>query len=67
MDMSVPVRNICAPGALITGVLALLEIKRLGGIEKSKMLAWAGVVLGAGWVIFGLLVGITFLLAESFH
>ena len=67
MDLSVSVRNLCAPGALITGILALIEIKKKGGVEKGRLFAWTGIALGAGWIIFGVLVGVTFLLAENFH
>jgi hypothetical protein len=67
MDGTVSIRNVAAPGALFTGILALLEINQKKGGEKGKILAWAGIVLGAGWIIFGLLVGATFLLAENFH
>ena len=63
----IPVRNLCVAVALLTGILALREIKRKGGAERGKLLAWIGIILGAGWIIFGLLVGITFLLAEILH
>ena len=62
-----PVRNLCVAVALITGIFALREIKKKDGTEKGKILAWFGIVLGAGWILFGLLVGITFLLAEILH
>ena len=65
MDWSVPVRNLSAAAALLTGILGLREIKKRGGAEKGKGLCWAGVVLGAGWMVFGLLVGLIFLLAET--
>lgn len=67
MDLSVPVRNVCALAALITGILALREIKKKDGTEKGKILSWVGIVLGGGWIIFGLLAGIMFLLAEILH
>ena len=67
MDLSVSVRNLCAPAAIITGILGLREIKKKDGAEKGKILSWVGIVLGVGWVIFGFLVGITFLLAEILH
>lgn len=67
MDGSVSVRNVCAPSALITGIIALIEIKKKRGAEKGKLFAWVGIALGAGWIIFGLLVGLTFLLAEGLH
>ena len=62
-----PLRNLCVAVALLTGILALREIKKKDGTEKGKILAWVGIVLGAGWILFGLLVGITFLLAEILH
>jgi hypothetical protein len=67
MDGSVSIRNICAPGALVTGILALIEIKKKGGAEKGKSLAWVGIALGAGWILFGLLVGVMFLIGEELH
>ena len=67
MDLSVSLRNLCAFTALVTGILGLREIKKKGEIGKGKILAWVGIVLGAGWILFGLLVGITFLLAEILH
>jgi len=63
----IPVRNLCVAVALLTGILALREIKKKDGTEKGKILAWVGIVLGAGWMLFGLLVGLTFLLAEILH
>jgi len=67
LDLSGSVRNLCVPVALLTGILALREIKKKDGTEKGKILAWVGIVLGAGWFIFGFLVAITFFLAESLH
>jgi hypothetical protein len=62
-----PLRNLCVIVALVTGILALRQIKKKGGTEKGKILAWIGIVLSAGWIIFGLIVGMTFLLAEILH
>ena len=62
-----PLRNLSVALALLTGILVLREIKKKEGTEKGKILAWFGIVLGAGWILFGLLVGITFLLAEILH
>ena len=62
-----PVRNLCVVVALVTGILALRQIKKKGGTGKGKILAWVGIVIGAGWIIFGLVVGLTFLLAEISH
>ncbi len=62
-----PLRNLCVAVALLTGILALREIKKKDRTEKGKILAWVGLVLGAGYILFGLLVGITFSLAEILH
>lgn len=67
MELTVPLRKLCALIALVTGILGLTEIKKKDGIEKGKTLAWVGIVLGVGWILFGLLVGITFFLAEILH
>jgi len=67
MDLSVSLRNFCALTALVTGILGLREIKQKEVTEKGKTLAWVGIVLGAGWILFGLLIGIIFLLAEILH
>ena len=64
MDLSVSFRNLCALTALITGIFRLREIKKKGGIERGKTLAWVGIILGAAWILFGLLTSITFLLAK---
>jgi hypothetical protein len=53
--------------ALVTGILALTQIKKKGGTEKGKILAWTGIVLSTGWILFGWIVGIIFLLAEILH
>ena len=34
--------------SLLIGILALRDIRKKGGMEKGKMLAWAGIILGAG-------------------
>jgi len=47
-----PLRNLSVAVAIVTGLLALRQIKKKDGIEKGKTLAW---------------VGITFLLAEILH
>ena len=67
MDLTVPLRNLCALTALVTGIFALIEIKKKGSIERGKTFAWTGIALGAGWILFGLLTGITFFLAEIIH
>jgi hypothetical protein len=64
LDLSVSVQYICAPVALFTGILALREIKKKDGTEKGKILSWMGIVLGAGYILFGALVFIMFSVAE---
>lgn len=59
-----PLRNLSVVVALLTGFLALREIKKKGGTEKGKILAWVGIVIGAGWILFGLIVGFMFLLSD---
>ena len=63
----IPARNLCVSVALITGILALREIKKKGGTKKGKILAWVGIIIGAGWMIFGLLIGALFLTGEILH
>jgi len=63
----IPLRNLSVAAALITGILALREIKKKEGAEKGKIIAWVGITLGAGWILFGLLVGLIFLLGEILH
>jgi hypothetical protein len=63
----IPMRNLCVVVSFFTGILALKEIKKKGGTEKGKIISWIGIVIGAGWILFGMLVGITFLMAEILH
>ena len=58
-----PVRNISMVAAIITGILAHVQIKKSGHTEKGKWLAWAGIVLGAGWLLFGICTGLVFLIS----
>jgi len=67
MDLSVSVRNLCALVALVMGILALRDIKKKDETEKGKILSWFGIVLGAGEILFRLLVGIIFILAKIPH
>jgi len=60
LDLSVSVQYLCAPVALLTGILALKQIQRKDGAEKGKIFAWVGIVSGAGYIFFGLLVLIIF-------
>jgi hypothetical protein len=49
LDVSRSVRDLATIVSLVTGILALREIRKKGGMEKGKALAWAGIILGAGW------------------
>jgi hypothetical protein len=60
LDLSVSVQFLFAPVALVTGILALREIKKKSETEKGKILAWIGILLGAGYILFGLLIFIIF-------
>ena len=64
MDLTVPVRNLLSTVAMVTGILAIIEIKKKEGTEKGKSLAWGGILLGAAWFLFRLVVGLFFLLSE---
>lgn len=59
----IPMRNISGLGAIITGILALRNIKNKGHAEKGKWLAWTGIALGAAWLLFGIIVGLVFLIS----
>jgi hypothetical protein len=63
-DGIIAIRNLSVAGALLAGILALREIQKLGGAETGKIYAWAGILVGASWITFQLLVGVTFLLSE---
>ena len=59
----IPIRNISVLAAIITGILAHWQIKKKGQVEKGKWLAWAGIILGAAWLLFGMFVGLVFLVS----
>ena len=59
-----PIRNLSVVVALVTGILALRDIKKKGPSEKGKWLAWAGIILGAAWLLFGAFVGLVFLISK---
>ena len=63
----IPIRNLCVIVTLLTGILAVKGSKKTGGTKKGRILSWFGIVVGAGWILFGLIVGLTFLLAEILH
>lgn len=56
----IPVRNLSVLVALVTGILALREIRRKEGAEKGKTPAWLGIAIGIGWVVFFILVALAF-------
>ncbi len=58
----IPVRNLSVLVALVTGVLALMEIRRKEGAEKGKTLAWLGIAIGIVWIVFGILAVLAFVL-----
>jgi hypothetical protein len=59
-----PIRNLSVVVALVTGILALRDIKKKGIPEKGKWLAWAGIILGAAWLLFGAFVGLVFVFSR---
>jgi ABC-type sulfate transport system permease subunit len=67
MDLTVTLRNLCAPVAILTGVLTLRRLRRGEDTRREKVMAWVGIVLGVGWILFGLLVGLLFLVGEALH
>ena len=48
LDVSRSAGNLATIVSLVTGILALREIRKNGGMEKGKMVAWAGIILGGG-------------------
>ena len=60
MRLSVSVEYSYGAVALLTGILALKQIQKKDGEEKGKTFAWIGIVLGADYILFGLLVFIIF-------
>lgn len=64
MELSVPVRNLFAPLAVLTGFFGLRQIKKNEVNQKGRPLAWIGLLLGGGWILMGILVSIVFLLAK---
>jgi hypothetical protein len=64
MDGSTTVRKFCALTALVSGIIALNQIKKAGQFEKGKLFAWIGIVLGSSWILFGIAVGFIFSLAR---
>lgn len=60
----IPGRNLAVFVALLAGILALIEIKKTGGSRRNSIFSWFGIVIGAGWILFGSFVGMIFLLAK---
>ena len=63
MDVTRSVGNLATIVSLVTGLLALRAIRKNGGMEKGKTLAWVGIALGAGWRV---LIAIYFILGMLF-
>ena len=59
----IPIRNISMLAAIITGIIALWQIKKNRHTQKGKGFAWAGIILGAAWLLFGLCTGLVFLIS----
>ena len=59
----IPVRNMGVVVALVTGILAHWQIKKKSYTEKGKWLAWGGIILGGAWILFGVFVGLVFLIS----
>jgi len=59
-----PIRNLSVVVALVTGIMALRDIKKRGHTEKGKGLAWAGIVISTGIILSGVLVSLVFLLSR---
>lgn len=62
LQLLIPLRDLSVLIALVTGILALGEIGRKGGAEKGKALAWLGIAVGIGWIVFFILVVVAFFL-----
>ena len=48
LDVSRSALDLCTILSLLTGILALRQIRKKGEMEKGKTLAWVGMALGAG-------------------
>ena len=51
MGLSRSLGNLATIVSMVTGLLALRGIRKKGGMEKGKTLAWVGIALGAGWQV----------------
>jgi hypothetical protein len=63
LDVSRSVGDLATIVSLVTGILALREIRKKGAMEKGKTLAWVGMALGAGWRV---LIAVYFILGMLF-
>lgn len=57
-----PLRDLSVLVALVTGILALREIKQKKGAERGKTLAWLGIAIGIGWIALFILAAVLFFL-----
>jgi len=63
LDVSRSIGDLATIVSLVTGILALREIRKKGAMEKGKTLAWVGMALGAGWRV---LIAVYFILGMLF-
>jgi uncharacterized membrane protein len=57
----IPLRNLSVAVAVVTGMMALIDIKNKDNAERGKRLAWLGILLGAVLFLAGIFVGLAFL------
>ena len=48
LDLSRSALDLCTLLSLLTGILALREVRKNSGTEKGRLLAWIGITLGVG-------------------
>jgi len=65
MNLSRSIRDLATILALVTGIFALREIKKKGGMEKGKTLAWVGIIIGGAWLLFRVLIALFFIVASA--
>jgi hypothetical protein len=66
LTLSRSVGNLSTLMSLVTGILALREIRKKGGTEKGRPFAWIGILIGGGWILFLVLIAIYFILGMLF-
>lgn len=66
LTFSRSIGNLSTLVSLVTGILALREIRRKGGTEKGRLFAWIGILIGGGWILFRVLIALYFILGMLF-